>query len=953
LLGSVAASPAQASSFGFLPGAEGFSVRTTEAGGSADTQAASHPFELTATIALKLEEGPPQPGGPYTQGDLRDLHLEEPAGLIEDPAAVPACSLSLFDTPRVSPFEAHSDSGESCPDKAQIGVVTLRTSQGTSARSFGLFNLAPPPGAPSRLGFNAYGVPIAFTPHIRQAGGEYGVTLDAQNLPQGFDLQSLRLTLWGTPWALGHNTERGNCLNESDPEAPWGKCSVGRPHTNPATAYLTLPGFCAAPPAFKVAADSWQRPGSYLPSGESDLTDPAWVTSTSAGAASLLGCDKLHFEPEAQGLLTLSRASSPTGFDLRFSQHEEGLLSPGLTAPSQPKRAVVTLSEGMTLNPSLAAGLGVCTPVQFAAETASSPPGAGCPNASKIGDFRVESPLYDEPVAGGIFLAEPFENPFNGLLALYIIAKAPQRGIMVKVAGKVELDPKSGRLKASFDGLPQLPYSHFDVIFREGQRSPLLTPSACGAYATKVAFSPWQNPEATLTQSPAFQIAGGYEGAPCPSGAAAPFSPQAKGGDLNSAAGAKTSFYLHLSRTDTEQEITSYSATLPPGLLGSIAGVPYCPEADIEAAAEAGGAEEEAHPSCPAASEIGRTYAGYGVGAVLAYAPGRLYLAGPYHGSAFSVVAIDSATVGPFDLGTIIVRSAIEVEARSAQVSIDSSASDPIPHIIDGIPIHLRDVRVYIDRPNLMVNPTRCDPFVLTSTLTGSAAPFADPRDIAATAAVPFQASGCAGLGFAPRFAMSLSGGTRHAAFPTLTATVTPRPGDAGIAGAAVTLPPSLFLAQEHIRAGICSRAQLATDACPAEAIYGEAKALTPLLSEPLQGPVYLAASANPSASLPALVAVLHGQGLRILLEGRIDKNHGGIRGSFEGLPDAPVTSFTMRIFGGKKRGILQVAAEHICASPQLAIARFAGQNDVGEALRPRLGMSCGKRRRSRPGGKR
>jgi hypothetical protein len=517
------------------------------------------------------------------------------------------------------------------------------------------------------------------------------------------------------------------------------------------------------------------------------------------------------------------------------------------------------------------------------------------------------------------------------------------------------LNQTSGQLTATFDDLPQLPYSHFRVLFREGQRSPLLTPPSCGTYDTRVILHPWLDPGTSLLEASPFAISAGIEGGACPGSGPPPFSPAATGGTLNSQAGAYTPFYLHLARADTEQEITSYSAKLPPGLLGDISGIPYCPEAAIEAAARETGVGEEEHPSCPVSSRIGRTYSGYGVGPVLAYAPGGLYLAGPYHGSPFSVVAIDSATVGPFDLGTIIVRSAIDVDPHTAEVSIDSAASDPIPHILDGIPLHLRDIRVYLDRPHMMVNPTSCDPFAVGSTLTGSNAPFTDPKDVVATPTVRFQASNCASLGFRPGFSLRLSGGTRRGQYPRLRAVYTPRPGDADVAAAAVTLPPTVFLAQNHIRRP-CGQPDLARESCPGESVYGSASAITPLLSEPMRGPVYLVSAPENASGLPDIVAVLHGQGIRIVLDGKIDSSHRGIRATFSGLPDAPVTSFAMTIFGGRKRGILQ--AEELCASPQTAVARFTAQDNSGEVLRPRVGVRCPRHRhRSRshhhPGGKR
>lgn len=917
-----------------------FSVAAIREGGAAVTQAGSHPWELRTEVGFD---------GAGSEGGLRDLHVYLPPGLIENPSAVPRCGEGQFSLPRTSPFEA-SASGESCPDKSQVGVITVRSeTQGT--RTFGLYNLAPVDGTPARLGASPFGIPLTFTSHIRQGEGEYALVLDLREAPSALALQGFELEVWGSPWNITHNTERGNCLNESDPEDPWGKCSVGRPAANPPEAYLTLPSSCTGPMVTKLRADSNDEPGSYLPDGEPEPANPAWTAAEAAAAGKLVGCDLIPFAPNVRGQLTTDRAASATGFDLVFDIGEEGLLNPKLIAPSQPREAVVSLAEGMTINPSAAAGLGVCTPAQFAAETVTSAPGAGCPNVSKIGDLSVETPLYEKPLEGSIYLAQPAdpetagaENPFNSLLALYLVAKSRARGILVKVPGRLEPDPSTGRLTATFQELPQLPYAHFRIHFREGQRSPLLSPPTCGTYETTVALTPWLEAGPTVTRTPEFPIAHGVEGRPCPNGSTPPFSPSALGGSLNSQAGAYSTFYLHLTRTDPEQEITSYSAVLPPGLLGNLSGVPFCREAAIAAAASRSGRAEEREPSCPAASQIGRTYTGYGVGSVLAYAPGGLYLAGPFHGAPLSIVAIDSATVGPFDLGVIVVRSAIDVDQRSAQVSIDSRASTPIPHILDGIPLHLRDIRVYINRRGFMVNPTSCDPSSVVSSLTGSAPPFTDPNVAGSTSSVRYQASNCSALGFRPAISLRLRGGTRRGAYPALRVRLTPRRGDANLGRASVALPPSEFLAQEHIRA-VCTVPSSEAERCPAGSQVGTATAVTPLLPEPMPGKVYLRSNPANSSGLPDLAIVLHGEGVRILALGRIDKApNGGLRGTFEGLPDAPLTSFTLNLFGGR-RGLLANGSTDFCLRPHYAIAKLLGQANVGTISHPRVTADCGRKR--------
>jgi len=914
--------------FGLLPGSAGFSAIATADGGQLrDEQAGSHPFALVTELNFELgPESPGQPGVPFSDGDLRDLQIDLPPGLIENPSALPRCTQAQFHTPRVSPF-GPSLSGESCPAKTQVGTVAVRTSLGGgSTRTFGVFNLIPPPGSPSQLGFSPYGAPVALASHVRETGSEYGLSLALRNFSQQIELLGLRLEVWGTPWSVAHDGQRGNCLNEADPADPNAKCSIGPLKSNPHLAYLTLPTSCA-PLTFHVTAGSWQQPGS--------------VSATSTGPR-LGECDSVRFEPLPLTRLNTARAGSPSGLEFELQGDSDGLLEPARRASSQVRKVVLRLPEGMTINPSVGSGLGVCTPAQYAAETVASPPGAGCPNVSQIGELVVQSPLFEGEIKGGLYLAEPddpespgAENPFDSLLALYLIAKSPERGVMVRLAGKVSADPATGQLVTTFDGLPQLPYSRFTVHFRDGQRTPLATPPTCGTYQSLAEVTPWLGSAAKLSIPSGFPVEAGIGGGPCPAGTP-PFHPGATAGSINRNSGAFTPFYLHLTRTDFEQEITSYSAQLPPGLLGKLRGIPYCPETAIAAAKLNSGFGEAQRPSCPAASSIGHTVAGFGLGSVLAYAPGGLYLAGPYHGAPLSIVAVDSATVGPFDLGVIIVRSAIRIDPRTAQVVVDSAGSDPIPHIIRGIPLHLRDIRVYIDRPEFTVNPTSCERFSTDSVLNGSGASFAFAADDSrASVTSPYQVSNCSARGFEPRLSLSLKGGTKRGDYPALKAVVRPRPGNANIGSASVALPPSIFLAQEHIET-ICTQPQFAAQRCPAGSRYGWARAVTPLLGVPLEGPVYLRASSNP---LPDMVADLSGQGIRIEVAGRIDSVNGGIRGTFDVLPDAPVTKFTMTLAGGK-RGLL-VNSEDLCAAPQRARALMVGKNNHVSLTHPRLRSRC------------
>jgi hypothetical protein len=919
--------------FGFVPGPGGFNAVPRAEGGEAEaTAAGSHPFSVVTEVNLNKS-------GQYSEMDLKDLQLDLPPGLIENPTAVPKCTPDRFATPRSSPFEK-SLSGESCSGATQIGIITLDSSNdGGETRTFGVFNLVPPPGFPSQFGFAPYGVPITVIPRVREAGREYGLTLDLKNFSQRLNVSGFRLTIWGTPWAISHNHQRANCLNEVDPTSGHAKCSVATLDPEHLTqAYLTLPTQCQQPLVFKAAVNSWQQPGTS-------------VERVSETPAPLQACDQVGFNPVPSGRLSTGRTTSATGFDFTMDGSSQPLLNPLSISSSQVKKAVVRLAEGMTVNPSVASGLGICSEAQFAGETVTSAPGAGCPNDSKIGELTVESPLVEGQIAGSVFFATPRENRFGTLLALYMVAKAPDRGIMVKVAGRVDPDPATGRLTATFDDLPQLPYAHFNVHFREGQRSPLATPFSCGSYATEIDTSPWLNPDSFLHFNSAFQLTSGVGGGSCPQGAIAPFHPGANAGTVNSNASSYSPFYLHLTRNDTEQEITSYSATLPKGLLGKVAGIPFCPDSLIEAAKRQTGAQSATNPACPRSSLIGHTSTGYGVGSTLAYAPGTLYLAGPYHGSPISVVAIDSAKVGPFDLGTVVIRSAIRIDRQTAQVAIDSAGSDPIPHILEGFPLRLRDIRVYIDKPKFMVNPTSCDPANVTSTLTGAGARFSDPSDDQSASAVSYyQVSNCSALGFGPKLSLTLRGGNKRGDYPTLKAVASPLPGDTNIGKATVTLPPRLFLAQEHLDT-VCTPRQFNVHACPPGSVYGHATAITPLMDEPMTGPVYLRSN-NSERSLPDLVAAISGRQVEIDVLGKIDSYKGGLRARFDVLPDAPVTRFTMSLRGGKK-GII-ANATNVCANPQIAKAVFVGQSNATRVLQVPVKAKCkqGKKAGKKKGGK-
>jgi hypothetical protein len=895
----------------------------TNKDGSPATQAGSHPFSMSTTIDFNVKTDPKL--GVIPDGPIKDVVADLPPGFAANPEAVPHCSNADF---RV---ELEGTLEPDCPNGTAIGVIEIRIEGKFTGETAALYNLVPPPGVASKFGFRDLGVSAVIEGGVRTEGNR-NLFASVSDATQVEAISGSRVILWGNPADPAHDSERGHCLLQA------GDCSIDIPET----AFITLPRSCSGPLTSTFKIDSWANPGAWAEA--STQTHDNAVPPNPLG---MTGCAKLPFGPTIAAQPTTRAAQSPTGLDFSLDVQDEGITSPPGLAQSDIRKAVVTLPPGMSTNPSIAEGLNVCTEADLQRETAFSPAGEGCPEASKIGTVEVETPLLNEPVNGSLYIAKPYENEAGSLLALYMVIKNRNRGVMVKQILKVEPDPVTGQLTTVADNLPQLPFSHFRLRFREGTRSPLASPPRCGSFDATAVLTPWSG-GAPITTSSVFQIITGPGAGACPSGGTPPFHPGLEAGTLNNAAGHYSPFYLRLSRSDGEQEFTHFSIKLPPGIVGKLAGIPFCPDAAIAAAKARtgpnGGQEELDHPSCPAASEVGHTLVGAGVGPSLAYAPGKVYLAGSYHGSALSIAAITAAKVGPFDLGTVVVRQALKINPETAEVFVDATGSDPIPHIIKGIPVHARDIRVYVDRPDFVLNPTSCARTSTASTVLGSGLDFgSEADDQPVTVTSPFQAADCASLGFKPKLALSLKGGTKRGGVPALKAVLTyPKRGHyANIAKAQVTLPHSEFLEQSHIKT-ICTRVQFAAGAvpgekCPPGSIYGRAKALTPLLDEPVQGPVYLRSSSHP---LPDLVAALHAKKIDVDVVGRIDSvGNGRIRTTFGSVPDAPVSKFTLEMQGGKK-GLL-VNSTDICRRKNRASANFTGQNGKVHNLNPALQVNC------------
>jgi hypothetical protein len=880
---------------------ESFEYQTTDAGGAPSQQASGHPDQVVTTFTFPENEKHFAVEAPH------NIEVDLPPGAVGIPSATPTCSQEQL-------------TSNKCSLESQVGYVALKVFPYPSDVHFPIYNMKPQHGMLAQFGFHAI-VPTVHLVARVHSQPEYGVTITVRNTSQFLPFVRARTVFWGVPADESHDEYRGSCLSTFGPSGA--KCPSDPEKVLP---FLTNPSVCSPTSIASGRVDSWQDQGVFASASAGNLNGSGEPIGVS-------GCDLVPFSPTLEARPTTDHADSPSGLDVKLHLPEQDPL--GL-AESQLKDATLNLPEGMTVNPSSAAGLAGCDPGQIGLISSVGDPIAhfneaapSCPDASRLGTVDLETPVLTNPLHGSMYLASPHQNPFGSLLALYMVVNDPATGVLIKIPGEAKPDPQTGQLTVSFPHNPQLPFSDLSVNLFPGQRAALKTPPTCGQFTTTSEMVPWTAPEGkTQNPSDSFGISAGAGNSGCTAGeSAAPNQPSFKAGTLDPAAGAYSPFVLKLSRNDGSQPIKGLEATLPKGLLGRLAGVPYCSNADLAAAAGKAGKAEQAEASCPAASQVGTVDVAAGAGTEPVNVSGKAYLAGPYKGAPLSLAIVTPAVAGPFDLGTVVVRNALQIDPVTTQIHV---VSDPIPTILQGIPLDIRSIAVKVDRPGFTLNPTSCEP----TQVTGSALSVFDQS---ASLSSPFQVGGCNALAFKPKLALQLKGGTDRSDHPALTATLRARPGDANIAKAVVSLPQSEFLAQEHIRT-VCTRVQFAAGNCPKGSVYGRASAWSPLLDKPISGPVYLRSSNN---QLPDLVADLNGQ-IRVTLAGRISSIKGGITNSFELVPDAPVSKFVLRMQGGKK-GLL-VNRRNLCNAANKATAQFDAQNGKIRDLHPVVANGCGKK---------
>ena len=844
--------------------------------GTFSRQAGAH-ADLRTRIAFAQKPGPTdtsggavQPG-PVPDGSVRDINVDLPAGVTGNPTAAPTCT----------PAELVGAYGglANCPVNAQVGVAVVQIGfKDSDVQRIAVYNIETPPDLPALFAMNYLGAVVRIEARVRP--GDYGISALSPRIPEAIPIYSIDLTLWGVPADPSHDGDRFTWYG-----------GYPTPSTAPRLPFMTNPTSCPdAPATTTISADSWQAPGVFSTVAlDADPDGTPFVTE---------GCDRLAFDPSISVQPLSHRADAPTGLDVDVKVPQSD--APDGLATAHVRRTVVTLPQGMSVSPSSAAGLGACSLAEIGLGTDAAPT---CPASSKIGTVKIDTPLLTAPLEGDVILARQDDNPFRSLLALYLVAKGP--GFIVKLPGRVDPDPVTGQLTATFDNTPQLPFSRLRVTFDGGSRAPLATPPTCGTYTSHAEISSWASATPVSLDTP-MTIDQGCD--------APGFAPSFSAGSANPLAGRDSPFSLTLTRADRTPYLARIDTVLPAGLLARIASAARC---------DAGPA---ATGACPQASLIGQTSVLAGPGPDPLPLSGQVYLTGPYRDAPFglSIVVPTAGQTGPFDLGNVVVRAGIYVDRTTARVTIKS---DPLPTIIRGFPLRLRRVNVTIDRPGFMFNPTSCAP----ATVAGA---FAAVGGATSLQTSRFQVGGCSDLALDQRLALQFTGkrATTDGQHPGLQATLTSKGGGANLRTAVVKLPLSVALDPDNAEV-LCSPEQRAALACPKASIIGSAKAVS-VLPHPLTGPVYFVQGTRVNKrgrtvkTLPKLWIPLSADGVTIDVnaDSGVD-SLGRLVTTFRDLPDAPFSEFALRLNGGK-HGIIVVSGKPgTCDRDKTIDSQFAGQN--------------------------
>jgi hypothetical protein len=857
-------------------------VEFTNPDGSPNRQAGAHP-DITTRFKFKTVVLPDGKVMPPT--NIRDIHVELPPGVVGNPNAVPTCKY-------VELVPVVGDAPE-CPIGSQIGFVKILnepTGQGFSVAS--LYNMEHGNDVPGAFAFNYGGAIVKITPRVRP--GDYGIDADSEAISEGITAYGVVITFWGVPADPSHDAQRFSYLTGFENRSP-----------DQPKAFMTNPTGCTEEAGrVGIIGDSWGEPDRAV---RVDLfSDPEGLPFVEQG------CDRLAFEPSMR-VATISRiAGAPTGLDVNIDVPQSE--SPDGLATSDVKSVSVNLPAGLSVSPSSATGLGACTSAEIELQSESVPT---CPESSKIGSVEIESDLLPAPLTGDVILAQPHDNPYDSLLAMYVVAKGA--GVEIKIPGRITADPVTGQLNATFAPAPELPFTTLRMKLNGGSRAPLITPLQCGTYTTTYEIQGWSGK--TVTGSTPFTIDQGCGGG---------FTPSFAGGTTNNQAGGFSPLVVRFSRGQTDQALRSVSVSTPPGLAGVLKSVSQCPEAQASIGA------------CSADSMIGHVTVGAGPDPDPFSIGGQVFLTGPYGGAPFGLAIEVPAVAGPFDLGTVLVRAKIEVDPHTAALTI---VSEPFPTILQGIVLDVRTINVVVDRANFMFNPTNCSTLAFGATISSDQGT-ADARSNR------FQAANCGALAFKPKFSASTGPAYTRASGASLDVKLTSGPGQANIGRVRVEIPKALPSRLTTIQKA-CVEATFDANpgSCPVGSLVGVATATTPILAHALSGPAYLVSHGG--AAFPDLDVVLQGEGITVILTGSINIKGGVTTSTFGTVPDVPVTAFELKLPTGPHSALTANVAESahgkLCGQKFVMPTTMVGQNGTQINQSTKIAVTgCGKAKKAK-----
>jgi hypothetical protein len=848
--------------------------------GPAYTQAGGHPYVVISSFAFNSTRT--EGGTEGVDANVKDVEMQLPPGLVGNPTAVPTCTRD-----QLTNFQ--------CSGASQVGVLHIHEAR--LEYPVPIYNLVPPEGTPAEFGARVNTAANVYIDFNVRTGAGYGFVARVANISTGIGVLSTTAEFWGVPASHEHDAERYCPIPSGNLEQK--PCEVNLP----LVPFLTSPTVCSGPQTATMRADSWQDPGAFV---TESVTLPAFT-----------GCAQLSFTPTVAVAPDTTEADSPSGLhfglNLPLSEDAEGL------AESTVKNTVVTLPVGASLSPSAASGLMACSPEQIGLDDAAP---AGCPEASKVGTVEIDTPLLSDPLRGAAYVAEQNNNPFGSTFAIYLAVEAD--GAHVKLAAQIAANPETGQLVTTFSESPPLPFSKLTLDLFGGPAGVLATPNSCGVFAVATSLGSW-SATAPVGLSDAFPISSGCVGG---------FSPSFTAGSQILQAGAYTPFVASFSRSDTDQELSGLTVTLPPGLLAKVAGVTLCSEAQIhEAQAGTGG--------CPESSQVGTVQTGVGPGPDPLFVGGKAYLTGPYNGGPYGLAVVVPAVAGPYDFGTVVVRQSLRIDPTTAQVT---DVSDPFPKIIDGVPLRLRRIDVTLNGAggnlnHFTFNPTSCSKEEFTGSITGS--PLGAPTTLNGTVGyatepgatspftTPFQVANCAALKFTPKFTASTSGKTSKADGASLTTKVTepnePQGSQANIATVKVELPKVLPSRLTTLQRACTARTFEENPAkCPPESRIGYAAVHTPILPDPLTGPAIFVSHGG--EAFPSLTIMLQGDNVTIDLVGTTFISKSGVTSTtFETVPDTPFSTFELTLPQGQYSAL--AANGNLCASNLAMPTELIAQN--------------------------